>query len=85
MLFVLFECLCLMFKLIEYCFEINVQGMLGVDRASARPCFDGTTRGLESNFWVVTACGRSYFSIGLCRLYLALNEGQEVVRLWKLL
>ena len=23
---------------------------------------------LESNFWVVTACGRSYFSIGLCRL-----------------
>ena len=34
-----------MFKLIEYCFEINVQGMLGVDSASARPCFDGTTRG----------------------------------------
>ena len=57
-----------MFKLIEYCFEINVQGMLGVDSASARPGFDGTTRGLESNFLVVTACGRSYFSIGLCRL-----------------
>ena len=34
------------FKFIEYCFEINVQGMLGVDSASARPCFDGTTRGL---------------------------------------
>ena len=47
MLFVLFECLCLMFKLIEYCFEINVQGMLGVDSASARPGFDGTTRGLS--------------------------------------
>ena len=40
---------------------------------------------LESNFWVVTACGRSYFVIGLCRLHLAPNEGQEVVRLWKLL
>ena len=24
-------------------FEINVQGMLGVDSASARPCFDSTT------------------------------------------
>ena len=52
------------FKFIEYCFEINVQGMLGVDSASARPCFDGTTRGLlESNFWVVTACGRSYCAL----------------------
>ena len=74
------------FKFIEYCFEINAQGMLGVDSASARPCFDGTTRGLlESNFWVVTACGRSYFSIGLCRLHLAPDEGQEVVSLWELL
>ena len=53
-----------MFKFIEYCFEINVQGMLGVNSASARPCFDGTTRGLlESNFSVVTACGRSYLSL----------------------
>ena len=32
-------------KFVEYCIEINVQGMLGVDSASARPCFDGTTRG----------------------------------------
>ena len=69
MLFVLFECLCLCVKLYWVLFEINAQGMLGVDSASARPCFDGTTRGLESNFWVVTACGRSYFSIGLCRLH----------------
>ena len=53
-----------MLKFIEYCFEINAQGMLGVDSASARPCFDGTTRGLlESNFWVVTACGRSYLAL----------------------
>ena len=38
--------------------------MLGVDSASARPCFDGTTRGLlESNFWVVTACGHSYLAL----------------------
>ena len=48
--------------------------MLGVDSASARPCFDGTTRGLESNFWVVTACGRSYRSIGLCRLHTELPD-----------
>ena len=42
----------------------------GSGHASARPCFDSTTRGLlESNFWVVTACGPCYFSIGLCRLH----------------
>ena len=67
LLFTLFVCLsayACVFKFIEYCFEINVQGMLGVDSASARPCFDGTTRGLlESNFWVVTACGRSYLAL----------------------
>ena len=65
------------FKFIEYCFEIHVQGMLGVDSASARPCFDGTTRGLlESNFWVVTACGRSYLAVVIlrwCKLFKSLR------------
>ena len=36
----------------------------GSGQCFRQPCFDGTTRGsLESNFWVVTACGCSYLAL----------------------